>query len=294
VSRFAGIKDELGKLYDSREMGLDIADLCRRMGGKRTDAQVTQGNREIGEPRDYLENALNVVVVGVSFPAGIMDRTGLPPAEAVGPHSMFAHDCSGKIAGEVAFDLAKRLSDYGYRAVPVADLARTASKVAHTFGHMDDLWCSRYAAVLAGLGEIGWHGSVLTPEFGVRQRFFCVVTDAPLVASPLYEGNPLCDGCKQCVASCPVRAIADDGVSVTLGGKTWTQARIERLRCDWSKRYALVGDEGPKHMGCTHNIMPPDVVTPESIVEAMQQMDPLQKRIPCIAEPCLIACHRRK
>lgn len=292
VERFAGLREQLVALYDEKDVGLDVADAARNMGGHSVSPKITRGKRGIRVPTDCLPGARNVIVVGVSFPAGIVDRTGQPPAEAVGPYSMFGHHCSGRIAGEVAFDLAKLLSGYGYSAVPVADLCLTASRVAHTFGSLDDLNCSRYAAILAGLGEIGWHGSVITPEFGIRQRFFSVVTDAPLDGTPLYTGAPLCDGCRQCVSRCPVAAIASEGVTITLAGKTWTQGRMDRLRCDWSKRYAFIGDEGPKHMGCTHDIRPPAEITGEAIAAAMAEMDPLQKRIPCIAEPCLLACQR--
>ncbi|HOV21913.1 MAG TPA: (4Fe-4S)-binding protein, partial [bacterium] len=37
----------------------------------------------------------------------------------------------------------------------------------------------RIAAFCAGLGEIGYSKVFLTPEFGPRQRFACILTDAP-------------------------------------------------------------------------------------------------------------------
>lgn len=293
VQRFAGIREELAKLHDPQEMGLHIADELRNMGGHRVEPKVTRSERQFRTPQDYLPGAVSVIVIGVGFPEGILQRAGLPPAEAVGPWSMFAHHCSGTVAGNTAFEVARLLSRFGYSAVPVEDLCQTASRVAHTFNSLPDLNCSRYAAVLAGLGEIGYHGSVITPEFGVRQRFVCVVTDAPLEGTPLYEGPALCNGCKECVGHCPVAAIGVDEVTVSLVGKTWKQGRFDRLRCDWAKRYALIADEGPKHMGCTHDIRPPEVITPEAITDAMKQMDPVQKRIPCITEPCMLACGRR-
>ena len=65
-------------------------------------------------------------------------------------------------------------------------------------------------AVRCGLGEIGLHGVVLTPEFGPMQRYCFVLTDAVLEETPLPEAS-LCDGCRACVKACPGHAIAEDG-----------------------------------------------------------------------------------
>lgn len=61
----------------------------------------------------------------------------------------------------------------------------------------------RYAAVAAGLGEVGWHESFMSPEYGPRLRLNSLITEAPLVPDPLYEGPPLCDKCMKCVKACP-------------------------------------------------------------------------------------------
>ena len=57
----------------------------------------------------------------------------------------------------------------------------------------------RIAAFICGMGEIGWSKVFLTPQFGPRQRFAFILTDAPLEADPLYDGEPLCDRCMRCV-----------------------------------------------------------------------------------------------
>ena len=65
-------------------------------------------------------------------------------------------------------------------------------------------------AVRCGLGEIGLHGVVLTPEFGPMQRYCFVLTDAVLEETPLPQAR-LCDRCQACVKACPGHAIAEDG-----------------------------------------------------------------------------------
>ena len=67
------------------------------------------------------------------------------------------------------------------------------------------------AAVLCGLGEIGFHGALLTDEFGPFIRTCFVLTDAKIEPTPVKVPH-LCDGCKECVKGCPGKAIAEDGI----------------------------------------------------------------------------------
>ena len=66
------------------------------------------------------------------------------------------------------------------------------------------------SAVLCGIGEIGLSGKVLTEENGPFQRFCFILTDAELEETPLAQPH-ICDGCKECIRSCPGRAISEDG-----------------------------------------------------------------------------------
>lgn len=66
------------------------------------------------------------------------------------------------------------------------------------------------AAVLCGLGEIGFSGALLTDEFGPFIRCCFVLTDLELEGSPVYEPH-LCDGCGSCAKACPGKAISANG-----------------------------------------------------------------------------------
>ena len=66
------------------------------------------------------------------------------------------------------------------------------------------------AAVACGLGERGFHGAVLTDEFGPFVRCCFILTDAELEPSELKAPH-LCDGCGECKKACPGKAIAEDG-----------------------------------------------------------------------------------
>ena len=66
------------------------------------------------------------------------------------------------------------------------------------------------AAVLCGLGEIGFHGAILTDEFGPFVRVCFVLTDAEIEPTDIKAPH-LCDKCGECVKGCPGKAIAEDG-----------------------------------------------------------------------------------
>lgn len=131
----------------------------------------------------------------------------------------------------------------------------------------------------------------MTPEFGPRQRFTVIITEAPLEESPLYKGPALCSKCMSCVTKCPVNAIDKDKKhSIEIEEKAFEYGVHDRQRCDWSKRYALVGEEGPEYIGSVTNIMPPEKITPDDLSKALRQMDPFQKACMVIVENCIKHC----
>ena len=113
------------------------------------------------------------------------------------------------------------LEDAGYLALPQRrhQCVMEADK-GHNFEmHYEEIYHGRKTelqlefeevAVRCGLGEIGLHGVVLTPEFGPMQRYCFVLTDAVLEETPLPEIH-LCDGCRACVKGCPGHAIDENG-----------------------------------------------------------------------------------
>jgi epoxyqueuosine reductase len=82
--------------------------------------------------------------------------------------------------------------------------AEKYSPFRYTFGPFSH----RHAATRAGLGEFGYNNIVLTKEFGARQRFNSIITDADLGADPLLtEQICLRDKCRLCLEACVVDAI---------------------------------------------------------------------------------------
>lgn len=89
----------------------------------------------------------------------------------------------------------------------------------------------RLAAYCAGLGEVGHSGMFLTPEFGPRQMFAAVITDAELEPDPLFAGE-ICDKCMACVKECPGRAISErETVKVRIAGQELEWAKLDFAKC---------------------------------------------------------------
>jgi epoxyqueuosine reductase QueG len=65
-------------------------------------------------------------------------------------------------------------------------------------------------ALKCGLGEKGFHGALLTDEFGPMVRYCFILTDAQIEETPVVTPH-LCDKCGKCKSACPGNAIAENG-----------------------------------------------------------------------------------
>ncbi len=123
-----------------------------------------------------------------------------------------------KALGDVVLPMTDWLKERGYKA-----------EAHHPFGGK---LLYPVHAVAAGLGVVGRLGLVLTPEFGPRQRFAMVTTDADLpVNQPprdLSKVNNSCDKCTACTQNCPAALPAP--TERVPGSKVIT--RIDRDACE--------------------------------------------------------------
>lgn len=101
--------------------------------------------------------------------------------------------------------------------------ARTAAKLANFIrekGHSADPWLGPTAdavlmipaAIDAGMGELGKHGSLIHRKFGSGFRLSAVTTDIPLVADgpDTFGADEFCANCQLCTKACPPVAISDE------------------------------------------------------------------------------------
>lgn len=137
------------------------------------------------------------------------------------------------------------IEDNGYEAVPIQNMI-LGSPVAYDTGKKskfesrsvspdkpapDVFFHFRIAAYCAGLGEIGYSKLFLTPEFGPRQRFAFVLTDAPLEPDPIFEGT-ICDRCMLCAKDCSGKAISKtETIKVKIAGREIEWGKLDIVKC---------------------------------------------------------------
>lgn len=187
-----------------------------------------------GHPRDFVPEAKSVISIAmpvlnpvVEAPGALADRD----LEMVPPHVKYqyleavyeevghlVHDYMLEFIGQI---VGQRLQALGFDTM----IFPTTGIHPHVEGMSDlQIWethpdappfhytsgpfSHRHAATRAGLGEFGYNNLVLTPQFGPRQRFNSIVTEAELTPDPLVT-KPIClrDDCRLCLKACIMSCI---------------------------------------------------------------------------------------
>lgn len=174
------------------------------------------------------------VVIGRRITRGTL--RGLEEGTNLNTYEMFGYSWLDKqFVSLSTFEVCEFLEDEGWEAVPLFPFPQEAypqgipvREGAPAPNVYPDF---QYAAVAAGLGEMSYLRVTLTPEFGHRQRFQMLLTDAPLEADPMLEAG-LCGLCYRCVEVCPLGAISAEPVeTMVIGGREFPVAQIDYSIC---------------------------------------------------------------
>ncbi len=128
----------------------------------------------------------------------------------------FAHDCQNMKAAPHEKAYVEVMAQYaraGAAAKHPANWIRERGHFAEakTGPHTEDVLMIP-AAVEAGLGELGKHGSMINKNHGSSFRLSMVLTDLPLQpdAPENFGGDQFCLNCQVCAKACPPDAIHAD------------------------------------------------------------------------------------
>ena len=186
-------------------------------------------------PRDFLPEAKAVISIAmpvlspvIEAPAALADiELEMVPAHAKYEYLELLYDRVGHFVHDVKLELiAQSLGQFLLRHGYETMIFPTTGLHPHVEGMTDlEIWethpdhapfrytfgpfSHRHAATRAGLGEFGYNNLVLTREFGPRQRFNSIVTEAELAGDPLLT-EPVClrDGCRLCLKACIAQCIS--------------------------------------------------------------------------------------
>lgn len=213
-------------------------------------------------PQGHWPEAKNVVVIAVHHGDAVIEMGGRPTPHDMGPYSI--QNMMNARMEHIVWALSRFLEESGWKTMP---MPATNIWRFRPYGEVDrpfvpDL-SNIHAAAAAGLGEIGWSGLLLSPEFGPRNRFCTLITEAPLEPSPLYDGPPLCDHCLMCAKYCQADALdkeVDGECQVRIEDKVMTYANKNLWRCAWGE-----------HFGLDLSLPKPDEVTEEVLLQNLAE-----------------------
>lgn len=159
------------------------------LDGKAITFEDVQQPYETGERRVIPSACRWVVVYGVRMSSETVDRAPTAIAQAASSLA-YSH------LTQVGASLAEFIRSMGYVAIPTSN--DTAASIPF--------------AVEAGLGELGRHNRLITPEYGPMVRLGKLLTDLPLeLDSPIDAGIlEFCRSCGKCAEACPAGALSFD------------------------------------------------------------------------------------
>ncbi len=192
-------------------------------------------------PQGILPTAKSVIVCAIHHPDAAIELDGEIHPQVIGPYRV-QYTMNNKL-DYLSFSIARMLDKLGHKAVPIASsniwryrgYKELDADFAPDISHI-------YSGVCAGLGELGWNGLCITPEYGARNRFVSIITDAELTPTPLYNGPKLCDMCGECIRKCPTNAYRKETKgtkNVVIEGKDHIFCNKNLWRCAWGEHFNL-------------------------------------------------------
>jgi epoxyqueuosine reductase QueG len=262
---------------------------------KNYDPVVNEYERELLSPEQYIKGAKSVIVLGLHFPSAASARAGKPPAEAIGPYVFTQYQVLSEVE-QAALEVIKELRKAGFRACMCHDLLGLGSFIGSPRGEYSSPFDGTLEAAAAGLGEITYNGNLYTKEYGINQRFICIVTDALIDADTVIDNKiqkVKCSDCGICFKACPMKALEfEKSILLSLENTSFSYVPLNTVYCQWASRYALTNRDGFIFGGSKDDYMPDEDnnITAFSLAEALKLRDPILKGRPLTAEQCVTKC----
>ena len=199
-------------------------------------------------PLSIFPQAKNVIVVGRKIPRGAL-RGIEQGTEMDNSFAQFGFiDLEDNFLAKTTYDVNIWMEARGFEAVPLFAYDCTGQPVGVPVEPgkpaPNVILQYRIMAQAAGLGETGLSGLFLTPEYGPRQRFAMLLTDAELEADKPFQPY-LCKDCGKCVPACPLQALSpENGTKAGFAGCESLVAARDNDLCRRCRNGAFVTNEG--------------------------------------------------
>ena len=153
------------------------------------------GAPEGHHPLDVWPACKSVISFACRFPAAVLACTS--PV----PYTRVRNSVTAKLDA-MALELCIELEKRGVKCVPIPT---NESQWDEKTGRFRSIISQKHAAQAAGLGTIGRHSLLITPELGCMVWLGCVLCGTELEPDPMRE--PVCDDCGKCVEVCPAHVL---------------------------------------------------------------------------------------
>lgn len=146
-------------------------------------------------PLDVLPTCKSVISFGCRFPIGTLK------CKSPVPYTRVRNSITPKMDA-IALDFCIEMEKEGVICVPVP----TNDSIWDINTNRErSIISQKHIAQAAGLGTIGRHSLLITPEFGSMIWLGAVLCEAELEADELKQS--ICNNCNLCVEACPVKAL---------------------------------------------------------------------------------------
>lgn len=152
-------------------------------------------------PSDVFPACKSVISFGCRFPIGTL------LCNSHTPYTLVRNTITPKM-DMIALNFCVEMERHGIVCVPIQT---NGSEWDAKTNRWRSTISQKHAAQAAGLGTIGRHSLLITPEFGSMVWMGAVLCSEEFEADELKE--PICNNCNLCVEACPVGALDNSEVN---------------------------------------------------------------------------------
>jgi len=189
---------------------------------------------EAHNPFSIFPEAKTVIMLGKRICRGSL--RGIEEGTNFGDYQLFGKNwLEDEFLALSAYNLTNYIESFGWEAVPIfpnpCDIEPSGVPVADGKPAPNVYPDFDYASVACGLCTISYNRIPFSCEFGSRQRFHMILTDAEMESTPLLEEN-VCNGCRSCADACPLGAVSKtETEEIVICGKKFTVGKIDYSIC---------------------------------------------------------------
>ncbi|MDY6864557.1 MAG: hypothetical protein SVY15_01105 [Halobacteriota archaeon] len=271
----ADLKDEL--IEYAKSIGAD------KVGVAEVENLKNPPQYQSFDPENYVSGAQAVVSLCIGYPSGVF---GLDDKDMFTYGTSFGavYNAMRRDVDTVGLKVIKFLEGKGYKAGYISP--SKPYEEGAKLGGLFHSYIQKLIGTLAGMGEEGMQGALLTPEFGPRVVLAAVVTDAPLEPDGPNLVNKVCRKCYECVEVCPSSAISKEN---------YPPYNFNRNRCLWpltgTLRATDIDEPDPEWVDARPNAykLLPEYIDKHIKLKVIQEWDKIMGEFPkCVR--CIAVC----